>query len=294
MPAMFGDNFHDSCIVVTAVFIADETAFTQWGIIRPVGLMVPPFPGGTIMAATKNLSDLTKAIVKLDNRHGYRCDQYFAWLIDDVLAGFGIKALEIPPEEVIPDIFELGGLYAPQVIQTAPFEDVLGEVYMELASQWKQKSLGQFFTPWPVSSMMARMIIGNELELSEDRLRRIIDPCCGGGIMLLAAAHHIMTLHNPEALRSISLTGIDLDRICARLTPCHLLANCYVHQVDLGELLVYRGNALGDLDRLEVVVHATRKDLNPAEYVPAKFKAREVAIQSAAKYVSRGQLQLDF
>jgi hypothetical protein len=247
------------------------------------------------MAATKSLSPLTKAIVKLDNRHGYRCEQYFTWLIDDVLAGFGIKPVEPPPDETIPDIFELGQLYAQEVIQTPPFQDILGTVYMELASQWKQKSLGQFFTPWPVSLMMAAMIIGDELELSENKLCRIIDPCCGGGIMLLAATHHIMTLHDSKALRCISLTGIDLDRICSRLAPCQILANCFVHQVSLGELLVYHGNALGDLAELDVVAHATRMDLNPAEYVPAKAKAREAAIQSAAKHTSgSSQLRLDF
>ena len=69
--------------------------------------------------------------------------------------------------------------------------DFLGTVAseLELLNQWN----GQFFTPRPISEMMASMIIG---EPKPDRAHRltICEPACGAGAMAIAAARHLQHL----------------------------------------------------------------------------------------------------
>ena len=237
--------------------------------------------------------NLLKKIVNLDNKHGYRCDQYFSWMIDDVLADLGIKKNDIPPQEVLPELFNLSKAYAKVVIDSDPFTDVLGSLYMELSSRYKQKSLGQYFTPWPIALMMSKILYGNT-DPDKGKLTSVCDPACGSGIMLLAFAHNIVTVHGNESLPYFSFTGIDLDRLCARITACQFLTNAFIHQLTYGELLIYQGNALADLTDLNVVVHATRADLPESQFIPAKAKCREPAIKEAAKASNMNQTNFDF
>lgn len=61
------------------------------------------------------------------------------------------------------------------------FGDVLGEIYME--SCMGNKGLGQFFTPFHLSELCAR------LSLPEDGEKMLInEPSCGGGGMIIATA----------------------------------------------------------------------------------------------------------
>ena len=212
--------------------------------------------------------------------------------MDDVLACFGVKMLEEPPKEVIPVLFELSSLYGKEVIQHDPFYDVLGDTYMDLVSAWGQKALGQYFTPWPVAKMMAA-INYTGTEATEKALIRVCDPACGSGAMMLAFAQHIVETHGTAALKNYSFTGIDLDRFCTRIFPCQMLSSAFVHQIELGELLVYHGNSLGPLDDLNVVVHVTRADLPKAEYLPAKAPQRAPMIEKIAQTAkAQGQLSL--
>jgi hypothetical protein len=117
------------------------------------------------------------------------------------------------------------------------------------------------------------------------RFINVLEPAAGAGVMLLAACGAVATTHGAAALRRFSFTAIDLDALCAQMTACQLLANGALHGV-LGELLVYRGNALGPDSELEVVVHMTavprmeRAQPLP-EIVPAMAPARIAAIRQA-------------
>ncbi len=223
---------------------------------------------------------LSKALIDTHHKHGYDATAYFRWMVDDVLAGFGVPMVEQPPKEVNPVLFDLSRLYANVVNQSTPFYDVLGETYMDMVSRWGQKALGQYFTPWPVAMMMARMMGGKP---SRKGLIRVCDPACGSGVMALAMANNVYSSDGPEALRQYSFTGIDLDHFCARIFACQMLANTLVHQVEVGEILVYHGNTLGDLAALRVVLHATAPSLSPEEFLPAKAPARESMIKQAAR-----------
>ena len=60
--------------------------------------------------------------------------------------------------------------------------DVLGEIYMELKSS--NKSLGQFFTPFHISELVAKM----ETTLKEQEQIKICEPSVGSGGMIIAVA----------------------------------------------------------------------------------------------------------
>lgn len=237
------------------------------------------------------MNRLTQALLR-HGHDGYTPDQYFSWLLDDCLAAIGKRIEDIPPEKAREGIFELAELYAKVVQETAPFTDVLGETYQELASNGHKKHLGQYFTPMPVAKMMALMTSGDSIQPDDNRLIRVVDPASGSGVMLLAFADVVAErAGNVEALKHYSFTGIDLDRVCARMAPLQLIANGLYHGAQYGELCFFRGNALGDPADLDVVLHATRSDLPPEAVVPAKHPARVEALREVVKAKSE-QLSL--
>lgn len=227
------------------------------------------------------MNRLTKEFVCLHNHQGYPLTQWFSWFLDDCLATFGRHIVDLPPESARSVLFELGGLYAREVRESRPFLDVLGQAYMELASNGQRKWLGQFFTPWPVAEMMARMQLGTD-PIPADRLTRVHDPAMGSGVMLLAFAAAVADQLGPETLQWFSFSGIDLDAVCARMTPLQLLANVLIHQLTVGEILAYHGNALLDPAELAVVVHLARSDL-PEPFAPASDPRNVTAVVEAAK-----------
>lgn len=63
--------------------------------------------------------------------------------------------------------------------------DVLGEIFMELGRG--NKHIGQFFTPYNVSKLMAQLTL-NVDEVSEDNPLSLHEPTVGAGGMVIAAA----------------------------------------------------------------------------------------------------------
>jgi type I restriction-modification system DNA methylase subunit len=67
------------------------------------------------------------------------------------------------------------------------FSDVLGELYMmlNLGNHWR----GQYFTPYEVALMMAKMSGDNPAEeIKREGYISVNDSACGSGVMLNAAA----------------------------------------------------------------------------------------------------------
>lgn len=98
------------------------------------------------------------------------------------------------------------------------FQDLLGTVYMEIASQHKASAMGQFFTPGNISAMMAEMILG-EVD-TEKSGQKICDPSCGSGIMILKAARKFGDKRHLQ-----HFTGFDLDRICCKMCAVNMALN---------------------------------------------------------------------
>ena len=87
--------------------------------------------------------------------------------------------------------------------------DVLGEVYM--ATDLGSKSTGQFFTPFHLSELCAKMALPHwEKEYSEHGTISLNEPSCGGGGMIIAAAKVMRDAGiNPQ--RALNVVAQDLD-----------------------------------------------------------------------------------
>lgn len=205
--------------------------------------------------------------------------QLLAWLVADVLAGFGLRRADAAPPDMRQWLADASGEYA-RAVAGRPFEDVLGEVYQTLASRGHRGHLGQFFTPSAITEFMNRMIAPASLSEPEPgRLLRMCEPACGSGAQVLAFLRTIVEAKGGAALRHWSITAIDLDHLCADMCATQVLANVCMGQVDLGELLVYRGNALGRHEDLGVVVHATTRNQTPDVVLPALHPSRLHALR---------------
>ena len=120
---------------------------------------------------------------------------------------------------------------------TQNYQDVLGNVYMELGQG--EKRLGQYFTPYPVARMMAEMILGDIKPLAPgEPPQRMLEPCCGSGVLILAAAE-VIESRCPGAIArgEVEFYGIDLDPVCVAMCRLNLRLHRIGHKVQTIEEL---------------------------------------------------------
>ncbi len=87
--------------------------------------------------------------------------------------------------------------------------DVLGEVYM--AAELGSKYTGQFFTPFHLSELCAKMALPHwEKEYSEHGTISLNEPSCGGGGMIIAAAK-VMKEAGINPQKYLRIVAQDLD-----------------------------------------------------------------------------------
>lgn len=84
-------------------------------------------------------------------------------------------------------------------------EDVLGEIYM--ISGMGSKAVGQFFTPYHISELCAKIAV---LEPDDDGIYRINEPSCGGGGMIIGAAAALKE-RGVDYQRKMEVVAQDLD-----------------------------------------------------------------------------------
>jgi hypothetical protein len=167
--------------------------------------------------------------------------------------------------------------------------DVLGPLYMELASHGGHKQLGQFFTPWGIASMMTRMTVGEKPEDNGQPLR-VCDPACGSGVLLLAWVNHALFHWGEDALPRLAVTGCDIDPYCARIMAVQLVANCNIFKLKLGEILILCGNTLVPSQGLETIIHATA--YLPQDSPPSLAPAPERLAAAAPAHADAFQYEL--
>lgn len=100
------------------------------------------------------------------------------------------------------------------------FTDVLGEVFMQL--DINNTRAGQFFTPYPVSRLMAGLSIGDGgSAVREHGFLRLQEPACGAGSMVIAAAESLARAgHNYQ--HAMHATAIDIDARCVHMAYLQL------------------------------------------------------------------------
>ena len=237
------------------------------------------------MAKVPAIHPNTKTLFKLlTQRAQWPAHHLFSWLLEDVLADLsGQRKPYPPPVEAIPIIRELAENYAYCVAKTEPFTDLLSGLFMEIVCPSDQKYRGQFFTPSGVAQLLAELAFsGDPGPPPEGRLWRVCEPACGAGGLLMAAIQNRLG-HGADTLRHWSFTAIDLDLRCAQMTAIQVLANTFIHQVTLGELVVYQGNALASGADWQVIAHAIAPTVVPEICPPALHPARIEAVQAAAQ-----------
>jgi hypothetical protein len=194
----------------------------------------------------------------------------------------GVKQAETPPADLLPWLRQTSSMYARAVMEH-PLQDVLGRVYEELSSHGHRKGLGQFFTPSAVAEFMAQISLADHPkgDPPDGKLWRMCEPSCGSGALVLGFLNNL----DAHERRRWSITCIDLDGLCAQMCAAQLMANLFIHRLEIGELLVYRGNALGPASGLSVLLHATMRDLSPDLVLPALHPARIAALRAAQRQV---------
>lgn len=227
---------------------------------------------------TKKLRPLLSA---LDVGYQFRPHEMLGFFLSATMDLWGLPQWRPVPKDVQPQITEAIEIYADLVAVEEPFMDIIGPVYMDLASRGARSQLAQFFTPWEIAEMMARMTVGEQPK-DTHALHRVCDPACGSGVMLLAFANEVMKSWGEDSLRRLSVTGCDLDAYCARMFAVQFIANCNIHQIQLGEVLVFQGNSLLPWEGLETVLHATAPGIAglPPPQAPERLAALHAAGQS--------------
>ena len=108
-----------------------------------------------------------------------------------------------------------------------PQQDFLGRLYMSLdfGSTWH----GQYFTPWEVSYMMAKMTLATNPKQAADKpYFSVCDNACGSGCLLIAtaAAYTDLTRENGRYDQDVLFVGQDMDPVVAKM--------CYIQRSLLG------------------------------------------------------------
>jgi len=93
------------------------------------------------------------------------------------------------------------------------FHDFLGSIFMEL--ELGSGDMGQYFTPYNVQSLMARMLIpGIKETIGREGIATISDPACGSAGMIIAYAECLLEVDiNPSV--HLFASCIDIDPIAA-------------------------------------------------------------------------------
>ncbi len=222
-------------------------------------------------------------------------------MIDDCMASLGKRLDEPWSDSQNSHLFELGGQYS-RAVQENPFQDVLGMIYQELATNYGKKGLGQYFTPDHLAMVMAKIQYSSE-QFEKPGVVTVCEPAVGSGVMLLAFMKNIMQ-EKPEFLRKLSVTGVDLDMTCVKMSVLQVLANNLIHSGNLGEIRMFQGSSLGDPHDLSLFYHASTPEFDELasiqkekirKRVGEKIKAREPISQvplTPKRPVKKGQMSV--
>lgn len=183
------------------------------------------------------LQDSEKEFLKLFDKLTYSRSAWQVWEdIMTVMACSISNAVDRTPErfkrreeQYERSIKNLGGVEIPaqmlgiitMALEENPNQDFLGKLYMNLnlGSHWH----GQFFTPYHVCELMAKMQIGDgcQAEIESKGFLSVCDPCVGAGAMLIAAAtafRECKVNYHTSAL----FIGQDIDPVVAKMAYIQL------------------------------------------------------------------------
>ena len=134
-----------------------------------------------------------------------------------------VKRYESRESEYARCIKRLGGVEKPaqllailtEALEKNPDQDFLGALYMGL--ELGNQLLGQCFTPYPISRLLAELTLDNcQKQIEKDGWISVGDPTVGGGSMLIAGAN-TMRRQMVNYQTHVIFAGQDIDRIVAMM-----------------------------------------------------------------------------
>ena len=93
------------------------------------------------------------------------------------------------------------------------FRDLLGEIYMEMGIG--AKNLGQFFTPYEVSKLIAKMTMDRDM-IETQKYITLHEPACGSGGMVVAKAD-VMHEEGYNPQKQLLAYCVDVDQTAAMM-----------------------------------------------------------------------------
>lgn len=103
------------------------------------------------------------------------------------------------------------------------FNDYLGELYMR--SSTSSSKAGQFFTPYNLSKMCAKVAISEDRvkeHIAKDEILTMHEPTCGAGGMIVAAADVLYNDFHFNYSRNLLVECGDIDKRCVHMTYLQL------------------------------------------------------------------------
>lgn len=126
-----------------------------------------------------------------------------------------IKQYSAKEQRIITQMFAL----LTMEYQDNPYQDLLGNIYMQL--EIANKNAGQFFTPYNISQMSAKVTINKPMlskQVHDKGYVSVNDPSVGAGGMLIAAAEVCSNLFKKLNYKNhVYFVGQDIDITC-----CHM------------------------------------------------------------------------
>ncbi|KAF6677152.1 N-6 DNA methylase [Pantoea sp. EKM20T] len=139
------------------------------------------------------------------------------------------------------DIQNMHELFALMVCALqAQFHDFLGAIFMEL--ELGDDRRGQYFTPYSVQSMMARLLMPGVIDtIRREGMFTLSEPTCGAGGMVIAYAECLIEAGlNPSAQMFVSC--IDIDPVAADMAFIQLSLLGIAAEVVTGNTLTLEFN----------------------------------------------------
>jgi len=144
-----------------------------------------------LVLASSTLYSTWKKEKSVEEEYLQIAGQYTASELDQLcqLLAITVEALEEKEHDFLGELFTLGGL--------------------------SNERNGQFFTPFHISCLMAKLLIGEDY-LEKKRIIRVSDPCCGAGGLLIASILEFKE-RGINYQKDVFFVGTDIDHRCARM-----------------------------------------------------------------------------
>lgn len=194
-----------------------------------------------------NARETVSQIVKIIEQHYYLFQGWsnaFEQVLDLILYALNrdeeeyMKLVGQMDKRAVYKTAEISGLLIKAFCHDYCIWDYLGEVYMQIGSLSKSKAFGQFFTPFHICEMMARIQFGDVKQLiekakKENRRITVDEPCVGSGAMLLACKKVIMQEAGLAGLDHFEFYGTDIDLTCVKMCKIQMLLTNYRYMSNL-------------------------------------------------------------